>query len=85
VKEQILVTEKAILEKLGWLLTVPTPYVFLVRYIKASIPSDQQVHKFRISFPKFRFPSVRGNLNNNKLFDFCANVFLDGEHSVFPS
>lgn len=45
VKEQILVTEKAILEKLGWLLTVPTPYVFLVRYIKASIPSDQEVHK----------------------------------------
>jgi G2/mitotic-specific cyclin-B, other len=65
VKEQILVTEKAILEKLGWLLTVPTPYVFLVRYIKASIPSDQAVHKFRISFPKFRFPSVRGNLDNN--------------------
>jgi hypothetical protein len=45
VKEQILVTEKAILEKLGWLLTVPTPYVFLVRYIKASIPSDQEVNK----------------------------------------
>ncbi|KAE8037334.1 hypothetical protein FH972_009928 [Carpinus fangiana] len=43
VKEQILVTEKAILEKLGWLLTVPTPYVFLVRYIKASIPSDQEM------------------------------------------
>ena len=35
--------EKAILGKLEWYLTVPTPYVFLVRYIKASIPSDKEV------------------------------------------
>lgn len=39
---QILVMEKTILGKLEWTLTVPTPYVFLVRFIKASIP-DQQV------------------------------------------
>lgn len=43
VKEQILVMEKTILEKLEWLLTVPTPYVFLVRYIKASVQSDKEV------------------------------------------
>lgn len=41
---QILVMEKTILGKLEWTLTVPTPYVFLVRFIKASIP-DQQVSK----------------------------------------
>ena len=45
VREQILVMEKTILEKLEWLMTVPTPYVFLVRYVKASVPSDKEVHK----------------------------------------
>ena len=39
--EQILKMEKAILGKLEWTLTVPTPYVFLVRFIKASIPDLQ--------------------------------------------
>ncbi|KAK4607493.1 hypothetical protein RGQ29_001368 [Quercus rubra] len=42
-REQILVMEKTILEKLEWLMTVPTPYVFLVRYIKASVPSDKEM------------------------------------------
>lgn len=41
--EQILRMEKVILGKLEWTLTVPTPYVFLVRFIKASYPNDQQV------------------------------------------
>ncbi|XP_015897952.3 G2/mitotic-specific cyclin S13-7 [Ziziphus jujuba] len=41
--QQILVMEKTILGKLEWTLTVPTPYVFLVRFIKASTPEDQQV------------------------------------------
>ncbi|GMN47131.1 hypothetical protein TIFTF001_016305 [Ficus carica] len=43
IKEQILAMEKAILGKLGWYLTVPTPYVFLVRYIKASLPADDKL------------------------------------------
>ncbi|XP_057549596.1 G2/mitotic-specific cyclin S13-7-like [Amaranthus tricolor] len=38
--EQILKMEKAILGKLEWYITVPTPYVFLSRYIKASIPEN---------------------------------------------
>lgn len=42
---QILIMEKKILGKLEWTLTVPTLYVFLVRFIKASLPdilvSDQ--------------------------------------------
>ncbi|KNA09497.1 hypothetical protein SOVF_152720 [Spinacia oleracea] len=39
--EQILKMEKAILGKLEWYITVPTPYVFLSRYIKASIPDNE--------------------------------------------
>ncbi|KAH7653759.1 cyclin B protein [Dioscorea alata] len=35
-REDILAMEKAILNKLEWNLTVPTPYVFLVRFLKAS-------------------------------------------------
>ncbi|GFP85009.1 g2/mitotic-specific cyclin-1 [Phtheirospermum japonicum] len=35
--KQILVMEKQILGQLEWSLTVPTPYVFLVRFIKASL------------------------------------------------
>lgn len=40
---EILAMEKAILEKLGWYLTVPTPYVFLVRYVKASVSPDEEM------------------------------------------
>ncbi|KAJ6912521.1 hypothetical protein NC651_015063 [Populus alba x Populus x berolinensis] len=39
--EQILVMEKAILANLEWTLTVPTHYVFLARFIKASIPEKE--------------------------------------------
>lgn len=49
VREQVLLMEKAILGKLEWYLTVPTPYVFLVRYIKSSVPSDHEVLLYRIS------------------------------------
>lgn len=43
VREQVLLMEKSILGKLEWYLTVPTPYVFLVRYIKSSLPSDHEM------------------------------------------
>ncbi|CAM8968243.1 unnamed protein product [Rhodiola kirilowii] len=39
--EQILKMEKAILGQLEWTLTVATPYVFLVRFIKASIADNE--------------------------------------------
>ncbi|GAB2301383.1 hypothetical protein Dimus_035409, partial [Dionaea muscipula] len=39
--EQILRMEKIILHHLEWKLTVPTCYVFLVRFIKASIPDNE--------------------------------------------
>ncbi|KAJ8766820.1 hypothetical protein K2173_008374 [Erythroxylum novogranatense] len=43
IREQVLAMEKAILGKLEWYLTVPTPYVFLLRYVKASVPSDKEL------------------------------------------
>ncbi|KAL2316900.1 hypothetical protein Fmac_030776 [Flemingia macrophylla] len=43
VSEQVLMMEKMILRKLEWYLTVPTPYVFLVRYIKSSIPFEKEM------------------------------------------
>nr|DAD32933.1 TPA_asm: hypothetical protein HUJ06_011784 [Nelumbo nucifera] len=40
-REQILAMEKAILGKLEWTLTVPTPDVFLVRFIKAAASEEK--------------------------------------------
>lgn len=40
--EQVLAMEKTILRKLEWYLTVPTHYVFLVRFIKAAV-ADQKL------------------------------------------
>ncbi|KAL8129395.1 hypothetical protein V2J09_018550 [Rumex salicifolius] len=42
-REQVLIMEKSILTTLEWNLTVATPYVFLVRFIKATVPSDKEV------------------------------------------
>ncbi|CAO2203241.1 unnamed protein product [Urochloa humidicola] len=36
-REQVLAKEKAILDKLHWNLTVPTMYMFIVRYLKAAM------------------------------------------------
>jgi cyclin B len=44
-REQILRMEKTILNRLQWNLTVPTPYVFLVRFAKASSSSDSKNDK----------------------------------------
>ncbi|GAA0164413.1 hypothetical protein Leryth_008346 [Lithospermum erythrorhizon] len=50
VREQMLLMEKAILGKLEWYMTVPTPYVFLARYIKASVPTDQEMENMTFFF-----------------------------------
>ncbi|OIT38355.1 PREDICTED: G2/mitotic-specific cyclin S13-7-like [Nicotiana attenuata] len=39
--DQVLAMEKEILGQLEWYLTVPTPYVFLARFIKASLPDSE--------------------------------------------
>ncbi|XP_057802307.1 G2/mitotic-specific cyclin S13-7-like isoform X2 [Salvia miltiorrhiza] len=56
-REQVLLMEKAILGKLEWYLTVPTPYVFLVRYIKASIPSDKEMGNMTFFFAELGLTS----------------------------
>ncbi|KAI3870426.1 hypothetical protein MKX03_012705 [Papaver bracteatum] len=40
-REHILGMEKSILAELGWTLTVPTPYVFLVRFVKAAMADKE--------------------------------------------
>ncbi|KAL7235008.1 hypothetical protein ACSBR1_018477 [Camellia fascicularis] len=40
--EQVLIIEKRILGELEWSLTIPTPYVFLARFIKAAV-ADQHM------------------------------------------
>ncbi|XP_017244780.1 G2/mitotic-specific cyclin S13-7 isoform X2 [Daucus carota subsp. sativus] len=42
--QQVLAMEKKVLGRLEWSLTVPTPYVFLVRFIKASLPNEPDVN-----------------------------------------
>lgn len=56
--QQVLVMEKRILSGLEWNLTVPTPYVFLVRFIKAYVPNEPDV-------------SLKKKLHQNCCFLFC--------------
>jgi cyclin B len=43
-RSQFISREKDIVEKLQWNFTVTTPYVFLVRLIRASIVQDKEVN-----------------------------------------
>jgi len=50
-REQILSIEKGILNRLEWNLTVPTVYMFLVRFLKAATLGnkvEKEVNKFRL-------------------------------------
>ncbi|CAM0954874.1 unnamed protein product [Alopecurus aequalis] len=42
-RQQILGMEKGMLNKMSWNLTVPTPYVFLVRFAKAAGSGDKEL------------------------------------------
>ncbi|KAF3455262.1 hypothetical protein FNV43_RR05710 [Rhamnella rubrinervis] len=68
VREQILVMEKTILGKLGWHLTVPTPYVFLVRYVKASVPSDEEMENMVF------FLAELGLMNYSAIITFSPSI-----------
>lgn len=57
-RQQILAMEKNILNRLQWNITVPTPYVFLLRFIKAA-GGDKEVKKTR---------------RRNKELDFISGV-----------
>ncbi|KAK4380349.1 hypothetical protein RND71_002211 [Anisodus tanguticus] len=69
VRDQILQMEKAILGKLEWYLTVPTPYVFLVRYIKAATtPSDQEMENMAFFFAEL------GLMNYKTIIACCPSM-----------
>jgi cyclin B len=44
-RKQVLAMEKSILGQVEWYITVPTPYVFLARYVKAAVPCDAEMEK----------------------------------------
>ncbi|TMW94935.1 hypothetical protein EJD97_009583 [Solanum chilense] len=67
VRDQILLMEKVILGKLEWYLTVPTPYVFLVRYIKAAVPSDQEMENMTF------FLAELGLMNYTTVISYCPS------------
>ncbi|XP_075475447.1 G2/mitotic-specific cyclin-2-like [Primulina tabacum] len=64
--KQVLIMEKRILGKLEWNLTVPTPYVFLVRFIKASM-TDSDVENM------VYFLAELGMMNYSTLM-YCPSV-----------
>lgn len=71
--------EKSILGKLEWHFTVPTPYVFLVRYIKASLPADKEV-------PIYIFMILNDSVDcdHNPVNALTFYNIADGKHGVFP-
>ncbi|XP_021776144.1 G2/mitotic-specific cyclin S13-7-like [Chenopodium quinoa] len=50
VREQVLAMEKTILGNMEWYLTVPTPYMFLTRYVKASVPANSELENMSYFF-----------------------------------
>ncbi|XP_022877124.1 G2/mitotic-specific cyclin S13-7-like isoform X2 [Olea europaea var. sylvestris] len=67
IREQVLLMEKAILGKLEWYLTVPTAYVFLVRYAKASVPADQEMESMAFFFAEL------GLMNYSTIIQYCPS------------
>jgi G2/mitotic-specific cyclin-B, other len=49
-REEILTMEKEILNKLEWYLTVPTVYMFLVRFVKAAKADKEVKHPIISTF-----------------------------------
>ncbi|KAL2252341.1 UNVERIFIED_CONTAM: G2/mitotic-specific cyclin-2 [Sesamum indicum] len=66
VREKVLLMEKAILGTREWYLTVPTPYVSLVRYIKAFLPSDKENMTF--------FFAELGLMNYSAVIPYCPSM-----------
>nr|GEX47318.1 G2/mitotic-specific cyclin S13-7-like [Tanacetum cinerariifolium] len=64
-REQIRAMEKAILSHLGWYLTVPTPYVFTVRYAKASLPTDNEMENMVFFFTELGLMDYLVTIRNN--------------------
>uniref|UniRef100_A0A0A9C476 Uncharacterized protein n=1 Tax=Arundo donax TaxID=35708 RepID=A0A0A9C476_ARUDO len=58
-RQQILVMEKKILNKMEWNLTVPTPYVFLVRFVKAFRCRDMELEHMVFFFGELALMEYR--------------------------
>ncbi|MQM22165.1 hypothetical protein Taro_055213, partial [Colocasia esculenta] len=65
-REQILAKEKGILDKLEWNLTVPTPYVFLVRFLKAAL-SDKEMEQMVFFFAEL------GLMQYSMMIPYCTS------------
>ncbi|GER31723.1 cyclin [Striga asiatica] len=64
-RQQVLLMEKAILGQLEWYLTVPTPYVFLIRYIKASSPEDDEMEHMTLFFAELGMVNYSTSIEYN--------------------
>ncbi|XP_062231739.1 cyclin-B1-5-like [Phragmites australis] len=58
-RQHILDMEKAILNKMEWNLTVPTPYVFLVRFVKAAGSGDKKLENMVFFFAELALMEYR--------------------------
>ncbi|XP_078182504.1 G2/mitotic-specific cyclin S13-7-like isoform X2 [Carex rostrata] len=65
-REEILVMEKEILNKLEWYLTVPTVYMFLVRFVKAA-KADQELEHMIYFFAEL-------GLMQYSLIQYCPSM-----------
>ena len=81
-REQVLTKEKAILNKLHWNLTVPTMYMFIVRYLKAA-RGDKKVQLSILS--NFLAPHLFTNWYVISNFFFYVRCSLKTWHSSTPS
>ncbi|GFP83818.1 g2/mitotic-specific cyclin-1 [Phtheirospermum japonicum] len=78
--EQVLMMEKRILGALEWYLTVPTPYVFLVRFIKASMTDSDVIYAARCTLNKAPFWNetlqMHTGFSEQELMD-CAKMLVN--------
>nr|GEX37802.1 G2/mitotic-specific cyclin S13-7-like [Tanacetum cinerariifolium] len=63
--DQILAMESDILSHLSWYFTVPAPYMFTVRYIEASLPSDNEVVNMAFFFTELGLMDYLVTISNN--------------------
>ncbi|KAH0448994.1 hypothetical protein IEQ34_022794 [Dendrobium chrysotoxum] len=66
-REEILRMEKGILNKLDWSLTFPTPYVFIVRFLKAAV-SDKEMEYMTFFFAELA-------LMHYSMVMYCPSLF----------
>nr|GEU80922.1 cyclin A/B/D/E [Tanacetum cinerariifolium] len=64
-REEMLAMEKAILSRLDWYLSVPTPYVFTIRYTKASLPSDKEMDDMVFFYTELGLLDYKVAIRNN--------------------